>query len=570
MSEQVDAFGLVGSVLKDHLQVQSVVGAGGFGTVYRAYHTNLASPVAVKCLRIPDFLDAAGRNRFVEKFIAEGRLMYELSRADAGIVKSIEVDVLHMPNGVPVPYLVLEWVDGEPLEALIEANMRVGKRAPIEEVIERLDPVARALGAAHDGNVAHRDIKPSNIMLTQVLGRQTAKILDFGIAKIVQETGGGAHTTRDAGESSFGFTPCYAAPEQWVARYGATGPWTDVFAFALVCVEYLTAQMGLPGDSIPHWMGASMDPGQRPTPRGRGVDLGDAVEAVFQKALAVNPQDRYRHMTVFWTELKNAASVRSSRGSLAGEAAVSGHAATAFASPQSGNIVVKPPSGGDQTGLQGQGTVPGGYLPPPTPPPQGPQMGMGGPQQMGAPPMGGPPGYGPAWGPHPGGNTSTGGMAMMPMGPGGYPMQPQAQEKSSSSGVLLGALLAFLLVVFGVMVVLVIKMASDNTEGPVAAATGTLPSLGAPGRPRSADEVIGSLDPTRPADAPGALSVVCVPACDIVLIDGKPVGASPIVSAPLRAGRHVITVSRIGAAPQQSDVFVPAGGTTAQRFWMEP
>ncbi len=81
-------------------------------------------------------------------------------------------------------------------------------------MIERLEPVARSLLAAHDGNVAHRDIKPSNIMLTQVLGRQTAKILDFGIAKIVQETGGGAHTTRDQGESSFGFTPCYAAPEQ--------------------------------------------------------------------------------------------------------------------------------------------------------------------------------------------------------------------------------------------------------------------------------------------------------------------------------------------------------------------
>src|SRR5262245_37097712 len=134
MSEQADAFGLVGQVLKDHLQIQTVVGAGGFGTVYRAYHTKLASPVAVKCLRIPDFLDAAGRNRFVEKFIAEGRLMYELSRADAGIVKSIEVDVFTMSNGVPVPYLVLEWVDGQPLETLIEANMREGKRTSIEEM----------------------------------------------------------------------------------------------------------------------------------------------------------------------------------------------------------------------------------------------------------------------------------------------------------------------------------------------------------------------------------------------------------------------------------------------------
>ena len=577
MSEQADSFGLSGTILKDHLQIQSVVGAGGFGTVYRAYHTKLASPVAVKCLRIPDFLDAAGRNKFVEKFIAEGRLMYELSRADAGIVKSIEVDVLTLPNGVPVPYLVLEWVDGQPLEALIEANMREGKRAPIEEVIDRLDPVARALGAAHDGNVAHRDIKPSNIMLTQVLGRHTAKILDFGIAKIVQETGGGAHTTRDAGESSFGFTPCYAAPEQWVARYGATGPWTDVFAFALVCVEYLTAQMGLPGDSIPHWMGASMDPGQRPTPRARGVDLGDAVEAVFQKALAVNPQERYRHMSAFWSELKNAAANRTSRSSMPDGAGVSGHAATAFANPQSGGVVVRPPSGGDQTGLAGPPTTPGGYVPQTNPgvPSPGTQAGapLGGamapPVPMGAPPMGGPPGYGPSWGPHPGGVTSTGGMAMLPMGHGGYPMSPQAQEKGGSSGVLLGALLAFLLVVFGVMMVLVIKMATD-TEGPVAAATGTLPSLGAPGRPRSADEVLGSLDPTKPVDAPGALSVFCVPACDVVLVDGKPVGASPVVSAPLRPGRHVVAVSRMGAAPQQSDVFVPAGGAIAHRFWLEP
>ncbi len=273
---------------------------------------------------------------------------------------------------------------------------------------------------------------------------------------------------------------------------------------------------------------------------------------------------------------------RSSRSSLAGDnSGVSGHAATAFANPQSGNIVVKPPSGGDQTGLAGHADNARAATPPDRPRrPLARRRGMGGPLQverwaprwdarMGAPPMGGPPGYGPSWGPHPGGVTSTGGMAMMPMGHGGYPMQPQPQGKSGSSGVLLGALLAFLLVVFGVMMVLVIKMATD-TEGPVAAATGTLPSLGAPGRPRSADEVLGSLDPTKPVDAPGTLSVFCVPACDVVLVDGKPVGASPVVSAPLRPGRHVVAVSRMGAAPQQSDVFVPAGGTIAHRFWLEP
>jgi serine/threonine protein kinase len=585
MSEQEDAFGLVGSTLAGHLQIQSVVGAGGFGTVYRAYHNRLASPVAVKCLRVPDFLDAPGRDRFVQKFIGEGRLMYELSRADAGIVKALEVDVFSLPSGLQVPYLVLEWVDGESLEALLESNLRAGRRATLEEVIERLDPVARAIGAAHDGNVAHRDIKPSNIMITQVMGRQTAKILDFGIAKIVQETGGSALTTRDAGESSFGFTPCYAAPEQWVARFGATGPWTDVFAFALVCVEYLTGQMALPGDSMPHWMGACMDVAQRPTPRARELDLGDAVEAVFAKALAVNPQDRYRHVQAFWNELKAASTARTSRASLSEGAAVSPHAATAFASPASGNLIGAPP-----VPPGGQGTVPGAYVPPPVPPgppPMGqmgpPPMGhmpmgqMGPPPmgqmpmgQMGPPPMGGPAPYGQAWGPHPGGVTSTGGMAMQPMGPGGYPMQHAGPpQKGSMSGVILGGVLAFLLVVFGVMLVLVIRMVTD-TDGPMAAATGTLPSLGAPARPRTADEVLGALDPSKPVDAPGALSVYCVPACDVVVVDGKPVGASPLVNTPLRPGRHLLAVTRMGAAPQQIDVFVPAGGNVAQRFFMDP
>ena len=593
MSEQADAFGLMGTSLGDHLQIQSVVGAGGFGTVYRGYHTKLATPVAVKCLRIPDFLDPPGRAKFVEKFIGEARLMYELSRADAGIVKAIEVDVFNQANGIPVPYIVLEWIDGKPLEALIEHNTREGRKPSLDEVIERLDPVARAIGAAHDGNVAHRDIKPSNIMITQVLGRQTAKILDFGIAKIVQETGTGAHTTRDAGESSFGFTPCYAAPEQWVARYGATGPWTDVFAFALVCVEYLTNEMALPGENMAHWMGACMDTSQRPTTRSRGLDLGDAVEAVFLKALAVNPQDRYRHVTAFWSDLKNSAGVRNSRSSIADAGvAVSGHAATAFAPPSTGNVVVRPPSGDPAQAPPPGGTVPGGYLPPPAPPPQHgaqmtPPMGPMGGAPMGAPmggPMGAPmgqmgqmtpPGYGPAqgWsGPHMGGSTSTGGMAMQPMGPGGYPMGPQqgGGEKSNVSGIILGAILAFVLCVFGVMLVLVVRMMSNDDNGPVAAATGTLPSLGAPTRPRGADEVIGALDPSKSADAPGTLSVYCVPACDVVLVDGKPVSASPVVSAPLKAGRHVVAVSRMGAAPQQMDVFVPAGGNVAQRFWMEP
>ena len=208
----------------------------------------------------------------------------------------------------------------------------------------------------------------------------------------------------------------------------------------------------------------------------------------------------------------------------------------------------------------------------------GPMGPMGGGQMgpMGGGPMGQmtPPGYGPPPGyGHMGGVTSTGGMAMQPMGPSGYGMAPQMgrpPEKSNASGIILGAVLAFLLCVFGVMLVIVVRMMGSDEGGPVAAATGTLPSLGAPTRPRGADEVIGTLDPTKSVDAPGTLSVYCVPACDVVMVDGKPVSPSPMVNAPLKAGRHFVAVSRMGAAPQQMDVFVPAGGNVAQRFWMEP
>ena len=90
---------------------------------------------------------------------------------------------------------------------------------------------------AHEQGIAHRDIKPANLFIAEVGGRQTVKVLDFGIAKVITETASLTRAFEMTGRSLQAFTARYGSPEQFSRRYGATGPWTDVFALALVLIE---------------------------------------------------------------------------------------------------------------------------------------------------------------------------------------------------------------------------------------------------------------------------------------------------------------------------------------------
>jgi hypothetical protein len=95
------------------------------------------------------------------------------------------------------------------------------------------------------------------------------------------------------------FTPRYGAPEQFTRSFGATGPWTDVYAVALMASEMLTAKIALQGDDLIQYGFASADPGQRPTPNRLGASISDQLEAVFAKALAVGTQDRFQNAGEF-------------------------------------------------------------------------------------------------------------------------------------------------------------------------------------------------------------------------------------------------------------------------------
>ena len=102
------------------------------------------------------------------------------------------------------------------------------------------------------------------------------------------------------------FTPAYAAPEQFSRSYGATGPWTDVFALALVLAEVLSGREALDGGDVVQLAVSASRQSMRPTPRALGASVSDAVEWAFQKAVAVRPGDRYRSVSEFWSDLRAA------------------------------------------------------------------------------------------------------------------------------------------------------------------------------------------------------------------------------------------------------------------------
>lgn len=303
-----DPFGLVGAIVDGRYRVLRVVGQGGFGVVYRAQHLGFDSPMALKLLKLPDECSSPRREARIVSFQREGRVLFELSHLHASVLRAHETGTIRGRDGSLAPYLALEWLDGVSLAAELKAR-RGGASAtwPLHSALELLHGPAEALAIAHARGIAHRDVKPANLFIAIRDGEQCVKILDFGIAKLVVDTA--ADTTEHAAQplaSTASFTPLYAAPEQWVTERGATGAWTDVHALALVLVEMLGGRQPFWGSEPAELMVSCLNP-RRPTPAALGVDVSAEVEAVFARALALEPRDRYPEVGAFWGALAAAA-----------------------------------------------------------------------------------------------------------------------------------------------------------------------------------------------------------------------------------------------------------------------
>ncbi len=299
-----DPLNLVGKVLENRYRVEALVGEGGSAFVYRAEHLQVG-PVALKFLYSLCNEDSSTHDAILADFLQEGRLISELSARTSAIVQARDFGVFRESSGPPIPYLVLEWLPGRSLDEVLVGETNAGKPPrTLPEAINLLEPIAEALSLAHTRNVVHRDVKPENMLVVEEGPGQRIKLLDFGIAKVMERKFVGLHHT---GTSATAFTPHYGAPEQFSKTFGETGPWTDVFGMALVILEVMRGgQRAFQGDDYMELAKQSCDEEQRPTPFHLKLEVSPAVEAVFQRALAVPSNLRYESMSEFWSALRGA------------------------------------------------------------------------------------------------------------------------------------------------------------------------------------------------------------------------------------------------------------------------
>src|SRR5262245_24999457 len=191
-----DSYRLIGVTLDGKYQVDALVGIGGFGAVYSAYHLGLDRQVAFKILQPNVALQSPEAvNLFESEAKTAARLLHEniVTIYDAG--RTLD----------GISYIAMEWLEGRPLDE--ELAMR--GRLSFERAAEILCQVAPALAFAHSNRIVHRDLKPSNVMLVRRPGgSEQVKVVDFGIAKVLSSAAAST-ISRSMG------TPAYASPEQW-------------------------------------------------------------------------------------------------------------------------------------------------------------------------------------------------------------------------------------------------------------------------------------------------------------------------------------------------------------------
>ncbi len=283
-------------------QLKENIGQGGMGVVYRAERMkgDFQQVVAVKLLHN----DSAANQSLIERFHLEQQLLASLDHPN--IAQILDGGMTERGQ----PYFVMEYVQGIPITQYCDAH-----KLGVDDRLRLSLQVAKALGFAHKKLIVHRDIKPNNILVTD---KQEVKLLDFGIAKLLEQAPDMALTK--TGESFL--TPGFAAPEQ--LRNQAITVATDVYQLGLVIYELLTGKQAyrLEADSIAELVSiicerAPITPSQiavssfpeisnesisrlrnASTQQLQGKLIGD-IDALVSKLLSPLPEDRYSSMDAF-------------------------------------------------------------------------------------------------------------------------------------------------------------------------------------------------------------------------------------------------------------------------------
>jgi serine/threonine protein kinase/Tol biopolymer transport system component len=268
-----------GTHINGRYEIQSLLGAGGMGEVYRALDTQLNRPVALKFLHS----DVAADQQRMQRFVQEARAVSALNHPNILTV----YDIGQTEDGAR--FFATEFVEGVTLRERIERG-----RLKLGEVLDICIQTASALVAAHQAGIVHRDIKPENVM---VRADGYVKVLDFGLAKLTSGRGGAVDTeaqTRALVNTSPGAimgTVAYMSPEQ--ARGADVDARTDIWSLGVVLYELLTGRVPFTGKSSSHVIVAILD--DEPPPLAQLLpDAPETLQEVVADALAKDPEARYQ------------------------------------------------------------------------------------------------------------------------------------------------------------------------------------------------------------------------------------------------------------------------------------
>ncbi len=275
----------VGKLIAERYRLDSILGVGGMGVVFAGTHTWTGRRVAVKILA-PEYV----RNeRIVQRFLQEARAAARMRHPNV-------VDVLDMGEDEDgTVFLVLELLEGESMHQLLMRDVRISP----QRTLELLVPVMQALVYAHRRGIVHRDIKPDNIFISvDDTGAQVPKLLDFGIAKVIEASKSGTVTGTVIG------TPYYMSPEQ-AAGSADTGPPADVWSMGVVLYECLSGNLPFTGAN-PTAVLLAIACGS-PIPLAQcAPELPTALASAIDRALAPDRTVRYASMKEFIEQLARA------------------------------------------------------------------------------------------------------------------------------------------------------------------------------------------------------------------------------------------------------------------------
>ncbi|MFJ6465281.1 protein kinase [Streptomyces sp. NPDC091387] len=310
-----------GSVAGGRYQLRDLLGEGGMASVYLAYDSALDRQVAIKTLHT----ELGREQSFRERFRREAQAVAKLQHTNIVSVFDTGEDEL---GGALMPYIVMEYVEGQPLGSVLQSDIRAHGAMPADKALKVTADVLAALDTSHEMGLVHRDIKPGNVMVTK---RGIVKVMDFGIARAMQS---GVTSMTQTGMVVG--TPQYLSPEQALGR--GVDARSDLYSVGIMLFQLLTGRIPFDADS-PLAIAYAHVQEEPVAPSSINRSITPAMDALVARALKKNPNERFPSAAAMQDEITR---VLGASGQTSAPVIISGTGAPANSGSGVGSAVFPP------------------------------------------------------------------------------------------------------------------------------------------------------------------------------------------------------------------------------------